>query len=122
MKNVIFALSFGLVLLFILLSGKTNLYRSKAACKKVSGIVASIYEDGTKDAIFQIKGQNTVFYINRALDKNINIPSLSEKLTGKVVNIFYLDNWNPLGSIGDSKAISELSTNQELVFTELENN
>jgi len=118
MKNVVFAISFGIVLLFVFLSGKSGLNKSKEACKKISGIVTSIYEDGTKDAVFQIAGQNKVFYINRGIEKNISISDLSQKLVGKEVNILYADNWSPLGSIGESKPISELSAGEELVYTE----
>ena len=118
MKNVFFAISFGIVLVFVFLSGNAGLTKSKAACKKISGIVTSIYEDGTKDAVFLIAGQNKVFYINRAIEKNMSISGLTQKLVGKEVDIFYADNWSPLGSIGESKPISELSSGQELVYSE----
>lgn len=118
MKNVLFALSFGLVLSFVFLSGNTGIIKSKAACKKISGIVTSVYEDGTKDAVFRISGQNMVFYINRAIEKKMTISALTEKLKGKEVNILYADNWSPLGSIGESRSISELSAGQELVYSE----
>lgn len=118
MKNLVFAFSFAAVLVFVFLSGKTGLIKSKAACKKISGIVSTIYEDGTKDAVIQLEGKKNVFYINRAIDKNLSIPKLSEKLLGKEVDILYADNWSALGTIGESKAISELSAGEELVYSE----
>lgn len=120
MKNVVFAISFGILLFFIFLSGNSGLSKSKNTCKRISGIVTSIYEDGTKDAVFQIEGQKKVFYIDRGVEKNMSIVSLTEKLVGKEVNILFADNWSPLGSIGESKPISELSSGEELVYTEFQ--
>jgi hypothetical protein len=118
MKNVLFAISFGIILVCVFLSGNAVFSKSKSTCKRISGIVTSIYEDGTKDAVIQISGQNKVFYINRAIEKNLSISSLTQKLVGKEVDILYADNWSPLGSIGESKSISELSAGEEKVYSE----
>ena len=107
-------LFFGVVIAF-------NGYRGvKSKCKHISGIVTSIYEDGTKDAVFKIQGQNSVFYINRGLEKTFSLSGLLEKLKGKEVNILYADNFTPLGSIAECRHISELSTDQETVYSEFQ--
>ena len=92
----------------------------RSKCKQISGTVTSIYEDGTKDAVFKIAGQTSVFYINRGLEKTFNLTELLEKLKGKEVTILFADNGTPLGSIAECRPISELSTNEELVYSEFE--
>ena len=92
----------------------------KSKCRHISGIVTAIYEDGTKDAVFKISGQNSVFYINRGLEKTFSLSGLLEKLKGKQVNILYADNWTPLGSITECRHISELSTDLEMVYSEFQ--
>ncbi len=93
---------------------------NKDTCKKISGIVTEVYEDGTKDAVFKLKGQKFAFYINRGLEKTFDLSNLLEKLKGKEVNILYADSWNPLGSISESRPISELSLQEELVYSEFQ--
>lgn len=90
----------------------------KSDCKNVTGIVTAIYEDGTKDAVFKISGQKPIFYINRGLEKKFNLNDLVDKLKGKEVTILYADNWTPLGSISECHPINELSTKEELVYSE----
>ena len=109
------------LLLFFGIVMAINGYRGmKSKCKHISGIVTAIYEDGTKDAVFKIAGQNSVFYINRGLEKTFSLNTLLEKLKGKEVNILYADNFTPLGSIAECRHISELSTDQEMVYSEFQ--
>lgn len=118
MRNVIFAVAFLLILMVVILTGKSNLFHSKPLLKKVSGQVSTIYEDGSKNTLLKLKDQKLIFYIQASSDNHLNIDLLLNKLNGKEINISFHDSWNPLGSIGDRKMISELTFNDELVYSE----
>ena len=105
------------VVAIFIFNGSANL---KSKCKHISGVVTSIYQGGTKDAVFKIAGHSSVFYINRGLEKNFSLNALIEKLEGKQVTILYADSRTPLGDISDCRSISELSTDQEMVYSEFE--
>lgn len=120
MKNTIVICSSLLILFVALNFAFTGSFSGKRTCKKISGIVTSIYEDGAKDAVFKLEGHNSVFYINRGFEKTFNLGTLLEKLMGKEVNIMYPDNSTALGSISESRHISELHLGQELVYSEFE--
>jgi hypothetical protein len=90
----------------------------RSECKNVTGIVTAIYQDGTRDVVFKISGQKPVFYINRGFEKKFTLNALIDKLEGKEVTILYADNWTPLGSISECHPINELSSNNELVYSE----
>lgn len=95
---------------------------TKDKCKHVSGTVTGIFDDGNKDAIFKIEGQKSLFYLNQGFEKKLNLKNLLEKVQGKQVNILYADHWNPLGSISESRHISEISVNEELLYSEFPSN
>ena len=120
MKNTLVIGGIALALVFSLVVGRSGFGMSKKACKKISGIVTAVYEDGAKDAVFKLQGQKSVFYITKGFEKAFSLNSLLEKLKGKEVSIVYTDNWNPLGSIGESRSISELSVDQELLYFEFQ--
>lgn len=109
-----------LLLLLAILVVSNGYHTVKSKCKHISGVVTAIYEDGAKDAVFKIAGQNSVFYIDRGFDKTLSLSDLSEKLKGKEVNILYADNSTALGSIGECRSISELSTGEEMVYSEFQ--
>ncbi len=123
MKKTAFISGPLLLILFFVIVIVLNQYPGvKSKCKHISGIVTAIYEDGTKDAVFKISGQNSVFYINRGLEKTFSLSGLLEKLKGKEVTILYADNSTPLGSITECRHISELTTGEELIYSELGDN
>ena len=119
-KTVFISIPLFLISILFIFIGFNESSRVKDKCTQISGIVTAIYEDGTKDAVFKIAGQNTVFYINRGLEKKFSLAGLLEKLKGKRVNIFFSDNFTALGTIAECRHISELSTNEELVYSEFE--
>lgn len=120
MKNSVLIASLLIVFVLGCIVVKSSHTLNKDTCKKISGIVTEVYEDGTKDAVFKLQGQKFAFYINRGLEKTFNLGNLLERLKGKEVNILYADSWNPLGSISENRAISELSVNEELVYSEFQ--
>ncbi|WP_317896795.1 hypothetical protein [Aurantibacillus circumpalustris] len=119
-KTVFISIPFILFSILFIFIGFNEVFRNKNKCGHVSGIVTAIYEDGTKDAVFKIAGQKSKFYINRGLEGTFSLSGLLAKLKGKEVTILFADNFTPLGSIAECRHISELSTNEELVYTEFE--
>lgn len=119
MKKTVF-ISAPLVLIFLVIVtiSMHGFGGVKSKCRQISGIVTAIYEDGTKDAVFKLAGQNSVFYINKGLEKQFSIDALLARLKGKEVTILYADNFSPLGAIAECRHISELSANGETVYSE----
>ena len=119
MKNALIITVFVFVaFVFVFGGGVGQAFVAKDKCKHISGIVTSIFDDGNKDAIFKIEGQNSLFYINQGFEKKLSLKNLLEKVQGKQVSILYADHWNPLGSISESRHISEISVDEELLYSE----
>jgi hypothetical protein len=115
------------VLIFLTLALSFNLGINGASvakdkCKHISGIVIGIFDDGSKDAVLKIEGQKSLFYINHGFEKKFSLKTLLNKLQGKQVSILYADTRNPLGSIFESRHISEISLEEELLYSEFTSN
>lgn len=123
MKNalVITVLIF-LTLAFSFNSGINGASVAKDKCKHISGTVIGIFDDVNKDAVLKIEGQKSLFHINHGFEKKFSLKTLLNKLQGKQVSILYADTWNPLGSICESRHISEISVEKELLYTEFTSN
>lgn len=82
------------------------------------GIVSDIYEGGVKDIVFKLENNNDIFYINRGLERGLEITSLKEELIGKEVIFKYPKHWTPLDWDNSSKHISKVETKNEVIFNE----
>lgn len=83
------------------------------------GIVSDIYEGGVKDIVFKLENNSDIFYINRGLERGLEITLLKERLIGKEVIFKYPKHWTPLDWDNSSKHISKVETNNEVIFNEL---
>ena len=84
-----------------------------------SGIVSSIYGGGVKDVVFILENGKHRYYINRGLENGLDLKELREKLIGKKVTIKYPYYWTPLDWDDETKHLSKLETETEVIFNEL---
>ncbi|MCR5860805.1 hypothetical protein LRS05_00960 [Flavobacterium sp. J372] len=92
----------------------------ESECLVVRGIVSNIYEGGVKDAVFSIKGEKRLFYINRGLENGLSLTKLKNDLEGKEVTIKYPDYWALLDADGSIKHITQLEHNGQIIYTEIQ--
>ena len=83
------------------------------------GIVAEIYEAGTKDLVFKLENNGRIFYVNRGLEMGLELDILREKLIGNAIILKYPEYWTPLDWNDRIKHISKVEYNNEIVFNEL---
>ena len=56
---------------------------------EVTGIVDELYEGGVKDLVFKLKGSETIYYINRALENGFNLNEAKKEFLEKEVTLLY---------------------------------
>ena|SRR6476660_6816763 len=75
--------------------------------KTEQGQITKVYEDGVKDAVFELAGEEHSFYLNRAYQGYGK--TAMEQLVGRKVQIVYGEKWTPLAPLGtEFKNIVEL--------------
>ncbi len=86
---------------------------------KVTGIVESVSEGGTKDLVIQLKGDSLSYYINRGLENGFQLQKAKNDLAGKEIKVFYAKNWTPLAPFGNTnKHITHLVVDDSVLFSE----
>lgn len=83
-----------------------------------TGTVVAIYEAGEKDIVFQVSDTDQRFYINRGLEKGLNIPLLRVTLLNQPVTFSYPSYWTPLDPRNDDRHVNRIEFAGELIYEE----
>lgn len=89
-------------------------------CLILKGTVREVYEAGTKDVAFKLNGLDKEFYINRGLEKGLDLKKLRTDLTNKVIVIKYPKYWTPLDPTNSIRHVSKIECDGRTVFTEID--
>ena len=116
MKKVIGIGSLILILLLTFFALKPNNVSEKS-CQKVSGVVTHINEAGVNDATFKLAGNETSFYINRALENKFTLNQLQNEILNKEVTIYFVKNSSFLNP-KESQQIRKMEIGKEAFYTE----
>ena len=88
-------------------------------CLILKGTVSEIYEAATKDVVFKLKGLDKEFYVNRGLEKGLDLKKLRTDLTNKEIVIKYPKYWTPLNPTNSIRHVSKIECDGRIVFTEI---
>ena len=89
------------------------------SCISITGTIDSIYDGGNFDIVFKIEASDKRFYINRGLEKGLNIAQLRDSLLNRPVTILYPEYWTPLDPFDRIKHISLVRTEQKVHYNEI---
>lgn len=85
-------------------------------CLSTKGIVAEIYEGGVKDVVFRLQGQASTYYINRGLERGLDLAKLKSALLNREVTVKY-PSYRTLLDPGNSvRHISKIEYNGRTLF------
>ncbi|MEJ7693565.1 hypothetical protein [Daejeonella sp.] len=85
----------------------------------LKGKVVGIHEGGVKDVTIKLEGRNEIFYVNRGLERGLNLQELQAQLINQDVLIKYPDHWTLLNFNKNSVHISKIEHHGETVFSEV---
>lgn len=83
-----------------------------------SGIVEKIAEMGDQDIFFKLKNDHRRYYINRGLERGLELSELESSLIGNQVTLKYPKYWTPLDWNNNIRHISKLEKDNQVIFTE----
>ena len=83
-------------------------------CMVVKGKVIEISEGGVHDVVFRLEGHDQTFYVNRGLERGLELSKLRTELISREITIKYPRYWTPLGN--SSKHISKIEANDRIVL------
>ena len=89
-------------------------------CLSVTGTVTEVSEGGVKDVVIRLSGRKEYYYVNRGLERGLNLKALKEQLTGQEIVMKYPDYWTPLDPVRSSIHISKIEHRGRTLFTEMD--
>ena len=88
-------------------------------CLWLTGTVGEVYEAGFKDVVFKLQGLDKKFYINRGLERGLDLEKLRADLTNQEIDIIYPKYWTPLDPGNSIRHVSKIKHDGKTVFTEI---
>lgn len=109
---------FKLIILIVLLCFNSCIIKDPKPeqCIVESKKIVNIKEGASYDIVFS-DNQGDHYYINRGLERGLNLDSLNAKVLNKTVTLHLA---KVLGGFATSEHISQLSVNDAIIFTEFE--
>ena len=89
-------------------------------CSSLKGTVSEVYEGGVNDVVFKLQGFDKEFYVNRGIERGLDMKKLKADLTNKEIVIWYPKYWTPLDPGNSSRHVSKIECEGMTVFTEID--
>ncbi len=87
MRKLVFCLKIMLIVSFF--SSCAEVVTEKD-CSITHGTVTKVSDGGVNDAVFHLSQNDTIFYINRALESGFDLVQLKKNVQNKKVTIYYI--------------------------------
>ena len=84
-----------------------------------NGTVTEIYEVGQFDVVFKLAETDQRFYINRGLERGLELATLREDYIGKELTFKYPSYWTPLDWNNTTRHVSKVEYGEKVIFYEL---
>lgn len=92
---------------------------SEKECLSQVGIVSEVFEGGTLDVVIRLKDNDERFYINRGLERGLDLVTIKSDLIGHEVTLKYPDHWTPLDPFNRTHHLSKVVLGDKVIFTEI---
>ena len=92
---------------------------SEDDCLVETGVVTHVFESGSKDVTLILSGNQKRYYVNRGLERGLELGKLGATLVGREVVIKYPDYWTPLDPRNSIRHISKIELDGETIFSEI---
>ena len=90
-------------------------------CYTVTGRVSSVTSPGGLDVSIWVEGDGHRYYINRGVERGIDVAAWHQRLQGKQVQLKVIRrNWSPLDADHDLAPVAEVIDPEGVVFTVME--
>lgn len=87
-------------------------------CVLISGKVVSVQEGTSNDIQIRLENDSHYYYINRGLEKGVNLAQLSSKVLNKTVTLYCPNRWTIVNPDGIVPHISKLEKGTTIVYSE----
>lgn len=84
-----------------------------------SGRVVKVHYGGVNDVVIRLPNDERFYYINRGLERGLDLDRFAQQLEGKNVNLYVIErNWTPLDPSHNLAPVGRVSLAQNVLFTD----
>ena len=91
---------------------------AESECDVVVGRLTQVGEGSSHDLVLWVDSDDRRFYINRGLERGLDLAMLRHDLIGEEVTLKYPRHWTPLDPFGSTVHVSVLIHGETVLFDE----
>ena len=80
------------------------------------GVIEQVLETRQKNVVFKLKDDDRFYYIQEDLERGLTFPELQRRLSGKLVEIYYVKHWTPVDPLR-VKHVTKVDLNKMTLYT-----
>lgn len=106
-------ITFAVMLPFLCIAFLQPVDASQDNCLQVAGTVEAVTESTSYDVSFKLKDDPAIYYVNRGLERGLELISLKKDLIGQDINLWHAQSWQ-----STSLHIAHIEVGEEVVYSE----
>jgi len=89
-------------------------------CEKITGQVINVFQGGGEnDIVINIKNDGNYYYLNRGLEKGLDLEALQTQLTNNNITLYYVKHWSLLDLYNQTRHVARLDFNGAKIYNEM---
>ncbi len=80
------------------------------------GVIEQVLETRQKNVVFKLKDDDRFYYLKEDLGQGLTFHELQKKLSGKPVEIYYVNHWTPVDPLR-VKHVTKVDLNEMTVYS-----
>ena len=90
-------------------------------CEVIHGVAKAV-EPGTGDGDFvvHLANDDARYYINRGIERGLELRDLQESLEGQEITLAYVRHWSTLNLAGHNRHIARISVDGQEIYSEMQ--
>lgn len=80
------------------------------------GVIEQVLETRQKNVVFKLKDDDRFYYIQEDLEKGLTFRELQQRLSGKSVEIYYVNHWTPVDPLR-VKHVTQVNLNKMTLYS-----
>ncbi|MBD2101670.1 hypothetical protein [Leptolyngbya sp. FACHB-261] len=85
----------------------------------ISGRVSRVKNGGVNDVVITLEGDNRIYYINRGLERGVDLNRFAQQLEGEQIELHVIQlMWSPLDPSRRVAPVGRVTLGQKVLFTD----
>ena len=106
-------ITFAVMLPFFCIAFLQPVDTSQENCLQVTGIIEAVTESTSYDVTFKLKDDPTIYYVNRELERGLELKDLQQTLIGQNISLWYAQSWQ-----STSLHIAHIEVGEDVIYSE----